>query len=236
MRFWPKRTNTAALQQSAKDVLAPLPEPFRSSLVSMYAGELQRGSDDKLYPLDSITRIAPEQGMWLYETCRKLKTTQTAEVGLAYGFSTIFFLAAIRENAGGLHTAIDPFEEDCWHGIGRCQAVKVATTHAFRFLSERSAVALGELGRNDERFDLIFIDGGHCFDSVLVDFTLSAELSPPGGYIVLDDMWLPSVRKAVSFIRNNRADFAGVVTPISNIAVFRRVGDDTREWKHYVDF
>lgn len=44
-----------------------------------------------------------------------------------------------------------------------------------------------------EKFDLIFIDGSHRFDDVLVDFTLAAELCPIGGSIVFDDAFMKSI-------------------------------------------
>jgi hypothetical protein len=83
---------------------------------------------------------------------------------------------------------------------------------------------------------VIFIDGNHRFDDVLVDFTLSAELCPMGGCIVMDDMWMPSIRRAVAFIRSNRNDFEEIKTPVSNIAAFQRICADGRQWHHYVEF
>jgi hypothetical protein len=57
-----------------------------------------------------------------------------------------------------------------------------------------------------------------------------------GGYIVFDDMWMPSIRKAVSFVRRNRKDFFEVATPVPNFAAFQRVADDKRDWDHFEDF
>jgi len=57
-----------------------------------------------------------------------------------------------------------------------------------------------------------------------------------GGCIILDDMWMPSIRRVVAFICWNRNDFKELKTPLSNIAAFRRIGEDTREWNHYVEF
>jgi predicted O-methyltransferase YrrM len=202
----------------------------------MYAGQLQSGSDGELHELDSGTRINPEGGMWLYETCCHLKPKQTVEIGLAYGFSTIYLLAAIYKNGSGFHIAIDPFEDRDWHGIGLCQSEKLAMKHAFHFINEKSVPALADLARNNQRFELILIDGNHRFDDVLVDFTLSTEVCSSGGYIVLDDTWMASIQRAVSFIRKNRADFSEIVTSVPNMAVFKRIGDDLREWNHYVDF
>lgn len=57
-----------------------------------------------------------------------------------------------------------------------------------------------------------------------------------GGYIVLDDMWMPSIRKVVSFVRRNRSDLSEVATPVLNLAAFQKVAEDIRNWDHFKDF
>jgi len=217
------------------EILSRLPQPFRSALLSMYNGEPQLGADGQRHGLDEITRISPEQGMWLYSLCRGAKPKATLEIGLAYGFSTVFFLAAIRENGIGHHTAVDPLQCN-WNGIGCHQSRSLDMSDSFRFIEEKSVAALVHLADRGESFEVIFIDGNHRFDDVVVDFTLSAELCPMGGCIVLDDMWMPSIRMAVAFIRSNRKDFEEIRTSLSNIAAFRRISQDAREWRHYVKF
>jgi predicted O-methyltransferase YrrM len=221
--------------RSPEETLARLPEPFRPVLLGMYAGDQQPGSDGKLYALDALTRIDPDKGMCLYDLCRSLKPQKTVEIGLGYGYSTLYILAALRENGMGSHTAIDPYQF-VWNEIGFNQPDKVAMGHAFRFICEKSFPAMADLARKGERFELIFIDGSHRFDDVLVDFTLSAEASPVGGYILLDDLWMPSIQCAVSFIRKNRKDFEEIPTASSDLAAFKRIGEDAREWKFHADF
>jgi predicted O-methyltransferase YrrM len=201
----------------------------------MYNGEPQLGSDDKWHQLDGITAISPEEGMWLYNLFRDAKPRATLEIGLAYGYSTMYFLAAIRENGFGHHTAVDPFQSH-YYGIGRCRPQSLGMSDSFCFIQEKSVSALVHFADRGETFEVIFIDGGHRFDDAFVDFTLSAELCPMGGCIILDDMWMPSIRRAVAFIQSNRKDFEELETPVLNIAAFRRIGEDTREWQHYVEF
>jgi hypothetical protein len=56
-------------------------------------------------------------------------------------------------------------------------------------------------------YDFAFVDGRHHFDYVLVDFFYIDKLLRVGGYAVFDDLWLPQVRKVVSFVLRNR-DYA----------------------------
>ena len=155
---------------------------------------------------------------------------------------TVFLLAALDQVGGGRHTAIDPFQATDWHGIGCTQAHELAaasttlTSRSFTWIEDRSDRALVDLERAGRSYGLVFIDGYHRFDDVLVDFTLSARMCSGGGLIVLHDMWLDSIKAVASFVRNDRPDFAAVTTPCDNLFAVRRVGEDERDWSHFVDF
>lgn len=218
------------------ELLDDLDAPFKSTLLSMYHGEPQLGVDGQHHSLDETVKISPEEGMWLYEECRKSKPGRTVEIGLGYGFSTLFFLAALAKNNFGHHSAIDPYQRSAWHGIGLTTPKALAPPGRFRFVEQTSVRAAVELERECWAYDLIFIDGGHLFEDVLVDFFLYAKLCKIGGLVILDDMWMSSVKTVVSFVRTNRSDFSEVQTPIPNICVFQRVGKDERKWHHFRPF
>jgi predicted O-methyltransferase YrrM len=168
--------------------------------------------------------------------------TATLEVGLAYGFSTVYLLAALEANGGGTHVAIDPYQDTDWSGVGVTTAARlvrgstVLTDDAFRHIPTRSERALVDLGRNYGEFGLTFIDGYHRFDDVLVDFTLAAPMCPVGSVIVLHDMWLDSIFSVASFLRTNRCDFQEIQTGCENLFAVKRVDEDTRNWDHFVPF
>ena len=220
--------------------LSGLQEPFVSRLISLYSSEPQRGSDGELHSIDTITRIPPEQGMLLHQLCRSIQPRATLEIGMAYGFSSLFILAALAQNQKGRHTAIDPVQRSYWHGIGLTLAIEssplLADSNGFRLIEDRSDRAATDLVREGESFDLIFIDGNHRYDDVLVDFYLYAQLVSNGGFIVLDDMWMRSVRTAADFIRTNRHDFKEVPSPARKACLFQKVGDDSRQWNHFRRF
>lgn len=204
----------------------------------MYAGDPQLGADGEIHSIDAATGICAAEGIWIYELCRQVKPQATLEIGLAYGFSTLYFLAALAENGNGRHTSVDPYQRNApgrWAGIGLTQGSCLGGER-FRFIEERSFAALTHLADNSECFDIIFVDGRHFFDFVLTEFTLGAELCSLGGFIILHDTWLPSIQRAVAFIRANRTDFKYVETPVVNIAVFLHTGTDDRQFKHFVDF
>jgi len=222
--------------------LAPLGARYRDVLLSMYGGEPQRGADGRLYAIDGATRVSIAEGVTLHSLCVTDRVTAILEVGLAYGFSTVFLLAALDRTGRGTHTAIDPFQMTDWHGIGITHAHELIahsarlTSRSFTWIEDRSDRALVDLERAGRTYGLVFIDGYHRFDDVLVDFTLSARMCGSGGLIVFHDMWLDSIKAVASFVRHDRPDFAEVATACENLCVFRRTGEDRRDWSHFVDF
>lgn len=222
--------------------LSILQAPHREILQSMYNGEPQPGENGTLYDIDDTTRISIEEGLTLYSLCLAQPVAATLEVGLAYGFSTVFLLAALERAGHGSHVAVDPFQRRDWHGIGVTHANGLVsgssrlTSGSFTWIEDLSHRALVDLERAERTFGLIFIDGYHRFDDVLMDFTLSAHLCRPGATIVLHDMWLDSIKAVASFVEHNRSDFARVPTGCENLAVFRCTGEDQRDWSHFVDF
>ena len=242
MRLFPKLFSASAPPsgETPETWLCDVEESYRDRLLSMYRGETQLGSDGEQHAIDGSTRISPQQGMWGYELCRATKPERTLEIGMAYGFSTLYFLAALAKNGHGEHTSIDPFQQDHWKGIGLTHATTMAATTqgavSFTHRAEFSDRAAADFLREPERFDVIFIDGNHRFDDVLVDFYLYSQLCNVGGHILLDDMWMGSVRTVTSFIRTNRSDFVEVETPVENLSVFKKVAEDSRKWDHFLKF
>ena len=52
---------------------------------------------------------------------------------------------------------------------------------------EDSLVALGQLGIEGRRFDLVYVDGSHLAIDVYRDGVLAWALVPPGGIVIFDD-------------------------------------------------
>jgi predicted O-methyltransferase YrrM len=216
--------------------LQELDEPFRSALLSMYRNEPQIGLDGNKHEIDPSIKVPPTEGLWLFRLCRNTRPDAILEIGTCYGFSSLFFLAAVNKNGAGSVTSIDPYERSMWHGIALAWVRKIGADSRFRHLEERSDRAATDLARENMAFKVIFIDGNHRFDDALTDFYLFSALCVAGGYVIFDDLWMPSVQSVVSFVRANRSEFQEQTTDESNIAVFKKVGEDSREWDHFRRF
>jgi predicted O-methyltransferase YrrM len=233
-----KSSRSEDLESPIEQILSPLREPFKGTLLSMYRNEPQLGADGQHHALDTTIRVTPTHGMWLYKLVRDHKPKHTLEVGLGYGFSTIFFLAANCDNGHGAHVAIDAYQDRFFSGVGKMRPHVLGLNGShFRLFEEESAFCLPRLVAEKKEFGVIFIDGNHKFDDVLLDFSHASRICSAGGIVVLDDMWMPSIQSVASFIRKNRTDFEEIPAPEGTSTVaFKKVAPDTRRWDHFVSF
>jgi predicted O-methyltransferase YrrM len=148
--------------------------------------------------------IERDQGEALCELAIAEGAEQTIEVGLALGMSALFLCQAVLAR-GGSHVAIDPFQESSWRGAGLIVLQQAGVREHVEVIEEESQLALPRLVSEGRAFDLAFIDGDHRFESALLDLYFMTRLVRPEGLIVLDDMWMPSIRTAVAYAERNLA-------------------------------
>jgi predicted O-methyltransferase YrrM len=137
-------------------------------LSSMYSATQLSGTDnDLLIELIPSARTSIVQGSELNRLARAVGAHRTLEVGLAYGFSTIWLLDAVMQQSDGLHLAMDPFQQETWHGIGVRQArAFIGDRDCFSWTSEFSIDALARMAKAGEMVDFAYIDGNHRYDNV----------------------------------------------------------------------
>jgi len=146
-------------------------------------------------------------GEVLYELARRVpEGATTLETGMAFGLSTLFICAAHEARGGGQHLAIDPYQSSHWESIGELNLERAGLAGRCTVLSDRSSLVLPQLLREGKELDLAFIDGDHRFEGALLDWFYCDRMLRPGGYLALHDLWLPSTRKAVTFILTHHGD------------------------------
>ena len=143
----------------------------------------------------SLASVSYERGMLLCELVQREKFENTLEIGMAYGLSTLFICQAHHDKGAGRHTAIDPNQDTVFKSVGLLNIKRAGLNNIFRFFQAPSYEILPQLCTAGEHFDFAFVDGMHLFDYVLVDFFYIDKLLTVGGYIVLDDLWMPAIQK-----------------------------------------
>ena len=157
------------------------------------------------------------------------------EIGMAFGTSSLAIIAALPES--GLLYSIDPYQTDTmhWDSVGLIRLNESNATHKHRLIQDKSFIALPELIKKGDLFDLIYIDGWHTFDGTLIDLFYSDKLLKPNGVIVVNDTSFASVNKAIKWFISHR-DYQEVVTDLPH--KYRRIrhsGNKRRFWDDLID-
>jgi predicted O-methyltransferase YrrM len=160
--------------------------------------------DGTARPLHSA--ISEVEGQFIQSVIRSVRPRISLEVGCAYGVSSLYICEALQEIGGEQHIIIDPHQlrpRPHWEGVGLENLKRAGYSSLVRFYGEPSHRCLPQLHKDELRIDFAFIDGGHTFDLVFVDFFYIDRILKVGGVVVFDDVNYPSIRKIVRYIVTN---------------------------------
>ncbi len=159
------------------------------------------------------SEVTRDEADLIARVIRTHRLTRTLEVGCAYGLSALAVCGALAEFPNPSHTIIDPGQHTEWLGIGLAN-LRRAGYDFVQFIEEPSELALPQLLRDGRTFQLAVIDGFHTFDQTLLDFYFVARLLDEGGFVLIDDLHLPGIRKAARYIaKQPNFEVADVAAP-----------------------
>jgi predicted O-methyltransferase YrrM len=145
--------------------------------------------------------VSPDEGDLLHSLITKYGVTRSLEIGCAFGISTLFICDALSRQEAPRHTIIDPCQFSDGHGVGVAN-LRRAGFDFFELIELPSELALPSLLGQEKRFQFALIDGWHTFDHTLLDFFYVNRLLEDGGIVVIDDVEMPAIRKAVRYMIN----------------------------------
>lgn len=194
--------------------------------------------DGTLHRLFPVAASAAE-GEMLREWVVREGATQTIEIGLGYGISTLHICAGLLDNADptARHIAIDPYQATRFANCGLQFLDEAGVAALVEHHAEESQIVLPRFLGEARRFHLAFVDGNHRFDGVFLDLIFLGRLVRPGGIIFLDDYHLPAIARAASFCLTNLGWTLEDVSDAYHWAVLRTSrAPDRRPYDYYVAF
>jgi caffeoyl-CoA O-methyltransferase len=149
-----------------------------SSLVPPREPELQKM--EEYAERHGFPIIGPVCGYYCYQLARMVGARSVFELGSGYGYSTVWFAKAVRENGGGVvhHTVWE--EELSKRAAGHLSALGSADVVQFH-VSE----AVEALRRTEGPFDIIFNDIDK--EAIPTPAVIKEKLRP-GGLLIIDNM------------------------------------------------
>jgi predicted O-methyltransferase YrrM len=160
-----------------------------------------RDEAGQTYPLHSGIELRYAQV--LHDLVLRERPAVVLELGLAYGVSTLAILSALAPTGGKL-ISIDPFQTDAWHGIGLANVRRAGYADAHTLIEQPDYYALPDLSRQGLQIDLAYLDGGHAFEYVLLDFFFVDRMLDVGRVIGFNDCIFPAIHRTLRFVKSHR--------------------------------
>lgn len=216
-------------------------EQLRKARTNLYSkGQLlgQTGQHFDIWP----SGLTADAGEFLKNVVAHERARRTLETGFAFGLSASFIIEGMLESGGEFvsHTSIDPFQRDSWDNSGLYTLRYLDLSRHATLIEQDSLLALPGLVAQGQVFDFGFVDGGHLFEHIFCDTLYMTRLVRPGGLIVLDDMWMPATKRALSYFTTNLGlihENPSDTTPGRRFGVLRLPEKPVeRAWDHFVPF
>lgn len=133
------------------------------------------------------------------------RVATVVEVGLAYASSALAIGEALItiDPPNPRHVIIDPFQDRAYSNVGWELMRDAGLDSIATLIRSWSSIALPDLVTEGFVADAAFVDGSHRFHEVFVDLYFLRKIVRPGGLILLDDDWTPSVRTALRYYEKN---------------------------------
>ncbi len=219
------------------DQLAVQVDSIRRYLAAFKAGYFTH-PDGRTDALQEVA-LDPRQAALIAYLAGRCPSSLSVEVGFGMGSSAAVILGA-RSFSGDPfeHLIFDPYGLPDGRGSVVQAYLEAEFGAQFRRVEQRSEVGLARLieERGEGSVGLVFIDGGHHFENVMVDFTLEDLLCCRGGYIVFDDASFAAIETVVNYVKRNRPDYAVAHLPVAGTSVIQKINPDEREWYAFTPF
>jgi predicted O-methyltransferase YrrM len=137
--------------------------------------------------------VEEETANFLYGFTRMVKPTRFMEIGTFEGVSAMAIGQAMQDNNYGKLWTID------YKDYGQKEYLAKLDKHVECVIGELPATVLEIYAKENEKFDVAFIDDGHAFEDALRDITACDKIIRQFGYILGHDVIeVPSVNDALN--------------------------------------
>ena len=135
------------------------------------------------------------------------RAMRTMEIGFRFGGSCLVFCKTHKDLDAAptqQHVVIDPYERSPFNDSSGLWAIERAGLLPYLdFHEDYSCRVLPLLHQMGKSFQIIYVDGSHCFEDVFVDMYYSTQLLESGGIVLFDDSQHPHVKKMLRFVQRN---------------------------------
>jgi predicted O-methyltransferase YrrM len=158
-----------------------------------------KDENGNVIPLHSSVNI--DETDFISKLIKEHRLSRAIEIGCAMGISSLAIAESIDGVKDSFHYILDPNQESQWKNMG-INNLRKAGFQNFNLIEDYSEFALPRLVKEGVKVNFGFIDGWHTFDHTLLDFFYINRMLEVGGVIVIDDIHMSAVNRAVRYISN----------------------------------
>lgn len=185
-----------------------LPDAAIDDVLETMIAEGQAAGDNGHFVDISRIAVGEKSGSVLESAAAAIGPQVTIEIGCASGMSTLFICRGMQRHgeigARCIHV-IDPKQTSHWKNIGRRAIRGAGLAEAVCFHEEPAHVVLPRLLQYGVRTQMVFLDGWHMLDYVLVEAFYCDMMLDVGGVMAIHDVWMPAVQHFCAFWCANRS-------------------------------
>lgn len=181
--------------------LSPLPDAVLEVMRLYYADPIKIGEDGTRHDVRLVSPTLGEAKV-LAQLVLTISPHASLEIGLGTGGSAIAIAAARRyQGLKAKHVVLDPVNPRKPQ-VGLSEIAKCGLDSQVSWFPERSEVYFQGAALRGEKYDFIFVDGGHTIGQVVADAFFLHPVLRPRGVVVFHDGLLFSTAAAVNYLIN----------------------------------
>ena len=230
-----KQTNNNKILLKYKESFDLLDKYINNNIIYNIIYEWGTYYKNKFYKLHSQINIY--EGIFISEIIQSyikssMKNINVLEIGCAYGTSAIFILNMLnRYNKKTNYHVIDPNQDIQWNNVGLYNIARVKKKHInIRWLKGNSDIVMKYLTKFRMKYDIIFIDGGHSYNTVMTDCFYADKLLKKNGIVIHDDVLHNQVQSVIYDYYENNPDYSKVLLEYSKSNNKHIIIKDTKKW------
>lgn len=177
-----------------------LPDEVLEVVGGYYASPIKAGLDGQSQDI-RLFSLSRDESLTLAQLVYAHCPNSSLDIGLGAASSSIAIAAARKQRGlSSKHITLDPFQQTRSSSVGLVEILKAGMQDYIEWVPERSeAFFSSAVGRN-EKYDLVFVDGGHDIGQTVTDTFYIHRVLNPGGLVIFHDALLLSTSVAVRYL------------------------------------
>jgi len=162
---------------------------------------------------DLSLQFSPTHGLVAYNIARAVRAARIVEFGTAFGYSTIFLAAAVKDNGGGVVIGSEFVEAKVIRAKANIERAGLA-----EYTDIRSGDARASLADPGGEVDMILLDGSK--DLYLPVLTMLFPFLRRGGVVLADNVLSPFIKRTLaayaSYVQDKSNGFSSLTLPLTD--------------------